>query len=78
MTTATILGRASRAVDQIDAEAKQLDPRKVLLTLAMVVPFVLGWLVGMTVRALWATFAWIWTAGVVGFRAARPVRDKPS
>lgn len=78
MTTATLLGRASRTVDRIDAEAKQLDPRKAALTLLFFLPFVLGWLVGMTVRALWATFAWIWTAGVVGFRVARPTEDKPS
>jgi hypothetical protein len=78
MTTATVVGRLSRTVDQIDAESRQLTPSRVALTLLFVLPFVIGWLVGMTVRALWVTLAWVWTAGVVGFRAARPARDKPS
>lgn len=81
MTTATVTGRLSRTVDRIDSEAKQLDPRKVALTLLFALPFALGWLIGITVRALWAVGAWLWTAGVVGFRTARPrrpPRDKPS
>lgn len=77
MTTAAFT-RAARTADQIRAESRQLDPVKVLLTLAMVLPFVLGWLAGMVVRALWTAVAWTWTAAVVGFRAARPAGDRPT
>jgi hypothetical protein len=57
--------------DQVNAESKSLDPAKVALTLLMVVPFVLGWLVGLAFRAAWSVLAWVWTAAVVGFRTAR-------
>lgn len=72
MTTVTLISRASRTADQVRAEARELDPVKVLLTVLFVVPFALGWLAGMTMRAVWTVFAWTWTAAVVGFRTARP------
>lgn len=78
MTTATLIGRASRTADQVRAEARELDPAKVLLTLLFVVPFTLGWLAGGVVRVLWTVFAWTWTALVVGFRTARPRGDEPA
>lgn len=76
MTTATLIGRASRTADQVRAEARELDPAKVLLTVLFVLPFALGWLVGVAVRAVWTVFAWTWTAVVVGFRTARPSPTK--
>lgn len=78
MTTATLFARAGRTADQVRAEARELDPAKVLLTILFVLPFVLGWLAGMTVRATWTVFAWTWTAMVVGFRTARPRGDEPA
>ena len=75
MTTA-VFAKASRTAEQVRAEARELDPAKVVLTLLMVVPFVLGWLAGMVVRAAWTVLAWTWTAAVVGFRTARPTRSK--
>lgn len=70
--TTTIAGRVSRMADQVAAESKVLDPAKVVLTLLTIVPFVLGWTVGLVWRAVWAVLAWTWTATVVGFRTARP------
>lgn len=66
------MGRISGVADQVREESKTLDPAKVALTLLMVVPFVLGWLVGLVFRAAWSVLAWVWTAAVVGFRTARP------
>lgn len=74
MTTATMLGRLNRTVDRIDAEARQLDPAKVALTLIALVPFLLFWLAGVAARAVWLVAAWLWTAGVVGWRSAWPPR----
>lgn len=77
MTTATLIGRASATADQVRAEASELDPAKVALTLLFLVPFVVGWLLG----ALWTGAAWAWQAAVQGFRtsaSARPRRkDSP-
>ncbi|MBX6382174.1 MAG: hypothetical protein IRZ07_04240 [Microbispora sp.] len=53
-------------VDRIDAEARKLDPARVLLTVLAVIPFVLGWLLGKA----WLVVAWLWTAAVVGWREA--------
>lgn len=70
MTTA-VFTRAGKMADQVREESRHLDPVKVALTLLMVVPFVLGWTVGQISRGVWTVFAWLWTAGVVGFRTAR-------
>lgn len=57
------------------AESRQLDPVKVILTLLMVVPFVVGWVACQVVRAVWTVFAWTWTATVVGWRTAQGSGD---
>lgn len=75
MMTATVFARAGRKADQVRAEASELDPARVLLTILFVAPFVVGWLVGMVVRACWTVLAWTWTAAVVGFRTARPSKE---
>lgn len=54
-------------VERIQAEARQLDPVKVLLTLIAVIPFALGWSLGKA----WLAVAWLWTAGRVGWQEAR-------
>jgi hypothetical protein len=66
MTTATLLGKASRKADKVRTEARDLDPAKVALTLLFLVPFVVGWLLG----ALWTGLAWAWQAAVEGFRTS--------
>ncbi|WP_327047278.1 hypothetical protein OG320_05135 [Microbispora sp. NBC_01189] len=58
------------AVARIDAEARQLDPAKVLLTILIAPLFLTGWLAGKA----WLVLAWIWTAVLVGWREARAPR----
>lgn len=70
MSTITF-ARVGKATDQVRAEARQLDPLKVVLTLLMVVPFVLGWTVAKIVQAFWFVAAFAWTAVIVGWRTAR-------
>ena len=70
MSTITF-ARVGAVTDQVRAEARKLDPLKVLLTLLMVVPFVVGWLAAQTVRAFWFVAAFAWTAVIVGWRTAR-------
>lgn len=52
------------SADQIRREAAQLDPLKVLLTLVLIVPVLIGW----TVRLAWVLFALLWTGVVQGWR----------
>lgn len=69
----TLWGGRSRtqALEDIRAEARSLDPVRVLLTL-VAVPFVVaGWLVGKSALVVWTALSWAWTAAVVGWRAAR-------
>lgn len=70
MTAPTILVRAGAMTDQVRAEARHIDPAKVVLTLLFVVPFVLGWTAAATVRVIWTTISWTWAAVIVGWRAA--------
>jgi hypothetical protein len=61
--------------EQVRAEARELDPMRVLQTLLLAIPFALGWLAG----TLWTGADWAWTAIVVGFRTARgapPERER--
>lgn len=64
MTIAAVLER-------IDVESRNLDPVRVLLTVVSAPFFAAGWLVGQAFRLVWLVVAWMWTAGVVGFRTAR-------
>lgn len=69
MTTA-VWARAGRMADQVREEARRIDPATALLTVLLVLPFVLGWLAGALVRAVWAVVATVWAALAVGFRTA--------
>lgn len=71
MTTA-VFARAGRVADQVREESRQLDPVKVLLTLAIVLPVVVGWLARKVCLAAWTVFSWVWTAALVGWRAGGP------
>ena len=70
MTAPTLLVRAGAMTDQVRAEARRIDPAKVVLTALFLIPFVLGWLAAQTVRACWAVISWTWAAVVVGWRTA--------
>jgi hypothetical protein len=73
MSAPTLAMRAAVAAEQVRAEARDVDPVRVLLTVLAVVPFVLGWVAGALVRVVWALLAWSWAAAVVGWRMARGV-----
>jgi uncharacterized membrane protein len=66
----TFLMRAGAMTDQVRAEARRIDPAKIVLTVLFLVPFVVGWLAAQTVRACWAVVSWTWAALVVGWRTA--------
>lgn len=47
-------------------ESLKVDPVKVLLTLLLVVPFILGWMA----RIVWVLVALLWTGTALGWRTA--------
>lgn len=59
-------------LDRIAAEAKQLRPGRVLLTIVTAPFFLIGWLIGV----VWLALALLWSAGVVGCRAGREVSPR--
>lgn len=63
----------SMYVDQVRDQARGYDPRRAALTVVALLPFLLGWLVGIVFQTLWVVVAWAWAAGAVGFRSAREV-----
>ena len=67
----TVLSQAGAVADKVRDEQRQLDPVRVLLTLLMVVPFVLGWTVAKLAGVLWLVVSYLWTSAVVGWRTAR-------
>ncbi len=60
------------SLERARAERAQLDPRKVALTLAAVLPFVLGWLVRKVFTVVWLVVSWLWIAALTGWREAAP------
>ncbi len=57
---------------EVRAEARSLDPLKIVLTLIAAPFFVIGWIVGQAARLVLVLVAFAWSAGVVGYRTARP------
>lgn len=57
-------------VGQVRTEARRIDPGKTLLTVLALLPFLLGWVAGVTVRGCWAALLWARAAIVVGWRTA--------
>lgn len=53
-------------------ERAKLDPAEVALTVLMVLPFALGWVVRKIVGVVWLVVSWLWTSAVIGWRAASP------
>lgn len=66
------LANIGETVDAMRAERAQLDPQKVALTLAAILPFLLGWTIRKAFTAVWLVGSWLWTAAVVGWRSAAP------
>lgn len=65
----------SATVDQVRAEARQVDVTKLLLTLLLLPFFVAGWSARMVWRAFTYTVSFAGAAAKVGWRAAGPKRD---
>jgi hypothetical protein len=60
----------AQLVERIDTQARQLQPREVLLSLIFVVPFVVGWLAARALAGGWIVVAWVWSAGLAGWQQA--------
>lgn len=56
----------------VRAEASSLDPVKILLTLLAGTFFVAGWLIGQAARLVFLVAAFAWSAGILGYRRAKP------
>lgn len=65
----------SATVDQVRAEARQVDVTKLLLTLLLLPFFVLGWSARMVWRVACYVISFAGAACKVGWRAAGPNRD---
>lgn len=57
--------------EQVDADARELKPHLVALTLITAVLFAVGWVVGLVFRGVWLLVAWALAAAKVGFNAGR-------
>lgn len=57
--------------DRILARAARIDLRRVLLWVVVAVPFVLAWLAGKTVAALWVVWTWVQAAMGEAYRLGR-------
>jgi hypothetical protein len=55
-------------VDQITAEARQVNVGRSLLALLALIPFIVGWVAAAIVTAV----AWVWAAVKAGWREVRP------
>jgi hypothetical protein len=57
------------ALERIEAEARELTPKRVLLTLLAGIPWVLAFLAARVCAVAWVALTWAWCALVVGWRA---------
>lgn len=64
----------SATVDQVRAEARQIDVVKALLTLLVLPFFVLGWSARMVWRGFCFVVSFVGAAVKVGWRAAAPAK----
>lgn len=65
------MSKFSQLIERVDADARELRPHLVVLTIIAAVLFAIGWLVGIVLRGVWMLFAWAWAACKVGFKAGR-------
>lgn len=68
----TALANVGVTVDAMRARRAKLDPAKAALTLAAIIPFLLGWVVRKTVLAVWLVASWLWVAAAEGWKTAGP------
>lgn len=79
MTSATVAQRWAtfqQTAAEVDAKARTLRPGLVLLTLAIAVPFIVGWVARKAVIVVWWLVSRLWTAVMVGWDAGSPKRSE--
>lgn len=62
-------------IERINTQARQIQFRRVLLTLIAGLFYVLGWTVARAFGVLWLALAWSATAIKVGWQEGRRARD---
>lgn len=73
MTTLSASELAGLSVqDRIAYRARAVDWRKVLLTVLLILPYVLGWTARLIVRTVGWLLAFAWAAVIEGYQAAAP------
>ena len=58
-------------LDQVHAEARELRPLRVLLTLLALPFFLIAFAARLVFVVIWVALTWCWSALVVGWRAAQ-------
>lgn len=74
----TWLDRSERnaILERIDQQAKEIDPRRVAMTLLALPLFVLGYVVASVCKVVWMVGTWMWVAMLAGWQTQRtPRRD---
>lgn len=74
----TWLDRSERnaILERIDQQAKEIDPRRVVMTLLALPLFVLGYVVASVCKVVWMVGTWMWVAMLAGWQTQRaPRRD---
>lgn len=64
------MSKFQQMLERVDADARELRPQIVFLTVIAAVLFAIGWLIGAMFRAVWTVVAWMIAAGKVGFKSA--------
>jgi hypothetical protein len=65
-----------RVIEQVEREARGLDPAKVAITVVSVPFLVIGFALAMVARLGWLLVAFAWSAGLVGWREAGGARGR--
>lgn len=64
----------SDLVSRVEAEASKVDARRVALTLVALPFIVVGVVVGVAFKVVWAAVSWAYAAAKVGFELGREVQ----
>lgn len=61
-------------IGRISAEARQIDAKRVILTILAAVLYAAGWTTRKVFVVLWLALTWSWAAIRLGWREAAPKR----
>lgn len=59
------------ALERIQVQAKEIDPRKIALATIAAIPYILGWTIAKVFTVAWVAISWAVAAGKVGWQDAR-------